>query len=85
MPARRPDNPYQYLVGITIEGQAPDHYELLGFHRFTDDPVAIKKASLERNSRLKTWDNSDYHLWSNELLDEGIAAIQGAGVSIRQG
>ncbi|MBS0203230.1 MAG: hypothetical protein JSS49_10055 [Planctomycetes bacterium] len=73
MSARRPDHPYLFFLKITA--RSPDYYELLGVTRFTNDVVAIKQAAQERNRALKSWDNSEYYLWSNELLSEVVAAL----------
>ena len=75
MPVSRPDNPYHFFLKLPPETATPDHYQLLGLPQFTDDQAAIKSAALERNRELRGWDNSNYHLWSNELLDEVVQAV----------
>ena len=75
MPVSRPDNPFHFFLKLPPEVAAPDHYQLLGLPQFTDDRAAIKSAALERNRELRGWDNSDFHIWSNELLDEVVAAL----------
>lgn len=75
MPKQRPGNVYHFFLKIAADGSIPDHYELLGIPRFTTDPVVFKRAAVARSTELCGWDNSDYHVWSNELLDEVVAAL----------
>lgn len=66
--------PYERFLKIPESETPPDHYRLLGIPRFTSDLKAIHSAMIERNSLLKSWDNSGYYRESNAVLDEVIAA-----------
>lgn len=75
MPAERPSNPYHFFLQIDADTAEPDHYELLGIPQFTSDPAVIRKAAVLRNSTLRKWDNTEYHTWANQLLDEIVQAL----------
>ena len=70
----RSQNFYHKFLNLPPELTQPDHYQLLGLEPFTDNPVAIKKAAIERNALLRGWDNSRYFREAEKVLDDVVIA-----------
>ena len=68
------ENFYHKFLDLPPDVTRPDHYQLLGVERFTDDLAAMKKALIERSTLLRGWDNSNFFREANKVLDEAIAA-----------
>ena len=67
-------NFYHWMLNLPESITSPDHYELLGLVRFTDDEKAIRDAAIDANGKLLAWQNSQYHQECDHLLDEMVAA-----------
>ena len=67
------ENPYSVLLSIPKDVADPDHYQLLGIARFTDDQRAIRDAALDQNRKLLLWQNSNEHFADVKKLMEDIA------------
>lgn len=52
-------NSYTFFLGIPQD--QPNHYQLLGIERGTQDPKAILEAATNQNRKLLQWQNSDEH------------------------
>lgn len=69
-------NPYHRLLGFPESVTAPDHYELLGVPRFTQDQNVIHQALVGRSTQLRQWQNSKWFLEAEQLHNEVIAAAE---------
>lgn len=67
-------NPYHTFLDLPESETQPDYYTLLGLPRFTSDTKLIHDAAIERNTRLRSWDNSRYYREANAVLDEIVHA-----------
>lgn len=72
-----PQNLYALFLNLPEEVTAPDHYQLLGLERFTDDEEAIRNATANQNGELMKWQNADaYHKRVREMMLELVVARQ---------
>lgn len=71
-----PFDPYAEWLGIALEDQPPNYYQLLGIAVFEDDSEAIRSAARRRVALLKEKLPEDRGRWSRRLLRD-IAAAQG--------
>ena len=69
-----PQNFYHMMLGLPAVVDAPDHYELLGIERFEDDIERIRTAAIDRNRKLLSWQNSEFHADADQLMNEIVAA-----------
>lgn len=46
-----PVNLYALVLGLPEDTTDPDHYEILGLPRFTEDQKAIHNATLDQNAK----------------------------------
>ena len=69
-----PPNYYRLMLGLPAAVSVPDHYELLGVQQFEDDPERIHTAAINRNRQLLSWQNSQFHVDADRLMNEVVAA-----------
>lgn len=59
MPRDKSKNRYARFLGLPETVAKPDHYELLGLKRFTDDADTIRAGAIKQNNLLSQWQNND--------------------------
>lgn len=67
-------NLYHRLLGFPESVTGPDHYELLGVPKFTQDQKVIRRALIDRSTQLRQWQNSKWFREAERLENEVIAA-----------
>lgn len=69
-------NLYHMVFDLPERSREPDHYELLGVPRFSNNVRAIRDAAVRRQSELLKWQNYDDHKAIDHLQGEVVTAVQ---------
>ncbi len=77
-------NLYALILKLPEHVTNPDHYEILGLPRFTDDAKAIRAASADQNGKILCWQNSKYYQATKQLTLQIVEAKRVLGTPERK-
>lgn len=63
-------NPYRVWLGIPLDEQPPNHYQLLGLAVFEQDPDVIENAANRQMAHVRTFQSGPNAAISQQILNE---------------